>query len=44
MDIRYTLQGILFEWDADKAAHNFSKHQVPFETACEVFFDPFVIS
>jgi len=42
MDIRYSLQGILFEWDADKATINFTKHQVAFETACEVFFDPFV--
>ena len=42
MDIRYPLQGILFEWDADKAISNFSKHQVSFETACEIFFDPFV--
>lgn len=42
MDIRYSLQGIQFEWDTDKAASNFNKHQVSFETACEVFFDPFV--
>lgn len=42
MDTRYSLQSILFEWDTDKATCNFSKHQVSFEMACEVFFDPFV--
>lgn len=42
MDVRYALQGVLFEWDADKASANLKKHQVSFETACEVFFDPFV--
>lgn len=42
MDIRYALHGVLFEWDAAKAAANLKKHQVSFETACEVFFDPFV--
>ena len=42
MDIRYALQGILFEWDAEKATANFKKHQVSFATACEAFFDPFV--
>ena len=42
MDIRYTLQGIEFEWDRTKAIANLSKHKVDFETACEAFFDPFV--
>ena len=42
MDIRYTLQGIEFEWDRTKATTNLSKHKVDFETACEAFFDPFV--
>lgn len=42
MDIHYPLQGILFEWDATKATTNFQKYQVSLETACEVFFDPFV--
>ena len=41
MDLEYTYQGILFEWDSDKAADNLAKHGVPFEAACEVFFDPF---
>jgi uncharacterized DUF497 family protein len=29
-------------WDAGKAATNTAKHEVAFEKACEVFFDPFV--
>ena len=43
MDIGYTLRGIDFEWDEAKAAANFSKHKVSFETAVEVFFDPFLV-
>jgi uncharacterized protein len=42
MDIEYTSQGILFEWDSDKATENLAKHGVTFEAACEVFFDPFL--
>ena len=42
MDIQYQLQGILFEWDLEKADENLLNHQVEFETACEAFFDPFV--
>lgn len=44
MDISYTLQDINFEWDEEKSATNFSKHNVSFETACEVLFDPFLQS
>ena len=29
-----------FEWDADKATHNWEKHGVTFEEAVTVFFDP----
>jgi len=42
MDVSYTLHEIGFEWDSRKAAANFRKHKVSFETACEVFFDPFL--
>ena len=42
MENRYSLQGVLFEWDRTKATANFNKHNVHFETACEAFFDPFV--
>lgn len=42
MDVSYTLHEIGFEWDSRKAAANLRKHKVSFETACEVFFDPFL--
>lgn len=38
----YLYQGQLFTWDGEKAMVNLQKHGVPFEQACEVFFDPFV--
>jgi uncharacterized protein len=40
---RFALNGIEFEWDADKADLNKRIHGIRFETACEVFFDPFLI-
>lgn len=42
MDENYTLQGITFVWDGEKAAENQRIHKVSFETACEAFFDPFL--
>ena len=42
MDVRFELQGQVFEWDPVKASANLRKHQVSFEKASEVFFDPFV--
>jgi uncharacterized protein len=42
MGVKFILHNIIFEWDRDKAASNIKKHRVPFEQACEVFFDPFV--
>lgn len=44
MNVGYTLQDIHFEWDEEKADLNFRKHHVLFQTACEVFFDPFLQS
>jgi uncharacterized DUF497 family protein len=41
MDITYRLQGVLFEWDENKAQINIQKHDVTFEEAAEAFFDPF---
>src|SRR5206468_9390385 len=41
MDIIYQLQGVEFEWDAEKARSNIANHGVTFEEAAEVFFDPF---
>jgi len=32
-----------FEWDDAKAAGNYRKHGVDFETATEAFADPFAI-
>ena len=36
------LNEIRFEWDTVKASYNSKKHLVSFESACEVFFDPFL--
>lgn len=41
MDIVYQLQGVEFEWDDNKAHSNLQRHDVAFEEAAEVFFDPF---
>ncbi len=43
MNVTYILYGITFEWDSHKAEENLRKHGVSFETACEVFFDPFIL-
>ena len=43
MDTRYRLHGVTFSWDMVKADVNLRKHHVLFETACEVFHDPFVL-
>ena len=42
MKVFYTRQGIQFEWESDKAFVNLHKHEIAFEMACEVFFDPFL--
>ena len=42
MRVSYRLHGVQFEWDQDKAKTNRAKHDVNFEQACEVFFDPFL--
>ncbi len=42
MNVKYKLHGINFEWDSYKAAANLEKHGISFETASEVFHDPFV--
>jgi uncharacterized protein len=42
MDVYFLLHGQKFVWDSEKAPANEAKHGVRFETACEVFFDPFV--
>ncbi len=42
MDVNYHQRGIDFVWDRQKSAINWRKHDVSFEAACDVFFDPFV--
>lgn len=44
MDIFYTLNGITFVWNEEKAQINFVKHEgVTFQQAAEAFFDPFLV-
>lgn len=42
MDVVHRTNDITFVWDEKKAKSNLQKHGVALETACEVFFDPFV--
>ncbi|MDJ0510542.1 MAG: BrnT family toxin [Crocosphaera sp.] len=44
MDILHVCNGITFEWDEKKAVLNLNKHNISFEKACEIFFDPFLLS
>ena len=44
MKIEFELQGVYFEWNENKALLNKQNHDINFEDACEVFFDPFVKS
>jgi uncharacterized DUF497 family protein len=41
MNVIFSLQGVIFEWDDEKATQNRIQHGVTFEEATEVFFDPF---
>lgn len=41
MDVVFKLQDEEFEWNEEKYAVNLAKHGVKFETAAEVFLDPF---
>lgn len=43
MDVTYTLNGIHFVWDDNKAVRNLHKHNgLAFERAAQAFFDPFL--
>lgn len=42
-DVHYIHREVVFEWDNQKAFANQRKHDLSFETACEVFFDPFLV-
>ena len=41
---RISYQGVNFEWNVDKANSNYKKHGVEFQTAVQLFFDPFLIA
>jgi len=41
--IVYAIEDDQFEWDAQKAASNRTKHGISFEEAAQVFFDPGII-
>ncbi|MBE9159045.1 BrnT family toxin [Nodosilinea sp. LEGE 06152] len=44
MDVYFTLNGITFVWDAEKARINSINHDgVTFQQATEAFFDPFLV-
>lgn len=43
LDVSHILNEILFEWDSRKATTNLRKHGLSLETACEAFFDPFIL-
>lgn len=43
MNVTYAPHDVTFEWDSQKIAENLRKHNTSFETACEAFFDPFVL-
>jgi hypothetical protein len=42
MDIEYELRGIRFRWNEGKAKFNIRNHDVSFEHAAQVFFDPLI--
>ena len=41
-EVFHDRNGLRFVWNREKAESNLRKHGVSFQTACEVFFDPFV--
>ena len=38
-EIKYTLGGLFFTWDDNKAVQNWKKHRVDFRLAAEVYLD-----
>ena len=43
MDVTYTLNGVCFVWDSEKANRNIQRHSgITFEQAAQAFFDPFI--
>ena len=41
--IKYTLGGLFFTWDDEKAAQNWKKHRIDFRLAAEVFLDEYAV-
>jgi uncharacterized DUF497 family protein len=41
--VRVVVDGVGFQWDAEKADANFQKHGIAFEEAAQAFFDPFAV-
>jgi len=44
LNILYTFQGMKFGWDSNKNVRNIQKHGISFRRACEVFFDPGLVT
>lgn len=42
MDVSFEYHGVKFLWDSEKANGNEKKHEITFELAATVFFDPFI--
>ena len=42
-DVSFIYREVIFEWDNQKAIANLHKHDLSFESACEAFFDPFLV-
>ena len=42
MNVSFRFSALDFVWDQRKADANLKKHGIAFETACEIFLDPFI--
>ena len=42
-DVSYIHREVIFEWNNQKAIANLHKHGLSFVSACEAFFDPFLV-
>lgn len=44
MNTLFSIHGTIFCWDQNKNVRNVQKHGVSFQRACEVFFDPGLVT
>jgi len=44
LDKLFILKGVPFAWDETKDVRNIQKHGISFQRACEVFFDPGLVT